>query len=114
MGFILKALLRLLVTAAVVLAIAYVIPGVHVSSVLVALIVALVWGVITLIVRPILFILTLPINFLTFGLFTFILNALLFWLTAALVPGFSVSGFIPALQGSVILAVVGWVLHTLW
>jgi len=62
--------------------------------------VAVVWGLIALTLRPILFILTLPINFMTLGLFTFVLNALLFWFVAGLIPGFSVAGFIPALEGS--------------
>ena len=106
-----KALIRLVVTAAAFLVIAKVVPNITVDSFLVACIVALVWGGISLTLRPILAILTLPINLLTLGLFTFVLNALLFWLTAALVPGFTVSGFIPALEGSVLLTLVGWVLH---
>jgi putative membrane protein len=106
-----KAILRVLVTAAALLLIAQYVPGIAVSSFLVALVVALVWGLVTLVVRPVLALLTLPINLLTLGLFSFVLNALLFWLVGALVPGFSVAGFIPALEGSVILMVLGWVLH---
>jgi putative membrane protein len=111
MGFIFKSLLKLFVTAAAFLVIAQVVPGVHVDNITIAVIVALVWGLVTLVIRPVLFLLTLPINFLTLGLFTFVLNALLFWVVAELVPGFSVAGFIPALEGSVLLSVVGWALH---
>jgi putative membrane protein len=56
-------------------------------------------------------ILTLPINLLTFGLFSFVLNALLFWFLATFIAGFGVAGFIPALIGSAILSGVAWVLH---
>lgn len=111
MGFIAKAVLRLVITAGAFLIIAQVVPGVHITSFTTAVVVAVLWGLVTLIIRPVLLLLTLPINFLSLGLFTFVLNALLFWVVAALVPGFTVSGFIPALEGSVLLSVVGWALH---
>ncbi len=106
-----KILVRVLVTAAALLLIANYIPGIAVASFTTAVIVALLWGLMGLTIRPILGILTLPITILTFGLFSFILNALLFWILAAFVPGFTVAGFIPALEGSVILMVVAWALH---
>ncbi len=106
-----KLLLRVLATAAAILLIANFIPGIAVASFTTALIAALVWGIMGLTIRPILGLLTLPINLITFGLFSFILNALMFWLLAAFVPGFSVAGFIPALEGSVILTIVAWALH---
>src|SRR4029079_5970278 len=66
------------------------------------LVVALVWSVITMVVRPALQILTLPITIITFGLFSFILNALLFWAMTIIVPGFSIAGFFPALLGAIV------------
>ena len=108
-----KMLIKVLATAGTLLLIANYIPGITVSSFTIAVIVAILWGIIGLTVRPVLNLLTLPINLLTFGLFSFILNALLFWILAAFVPGFSVAGFVPALEGSVILMIVAWALHSI-
>lgn len=102
---------KIVLTALTVLAIANFVPGIEVTNFYTALIVAVVWGIITLIVRPVLFLLTLPITLLTFGLFSFILNALLFWLTSSLVAGFTVEGFIPALIGSLLLSLVSWAVN---
>lgn len=106
-----KALIYIVVTAGTLLFLPQFISGISISGWYTALVVALIWGLFSITVRPILSLLTLPINFLTLGLFSFILNALLFWFVAALVPTFSVSGFIPALEGSVILLLVSWILH---
>ena len=108
---ILKALLRLLVTAAALVAIQYVVPGITVASFYIALIVALIWAVMGLTIRPILNLLALPLNIITLGLFSFIINALLFWLLSTFIAGFHVAGFVPALEGSVLLAIVSWALH---
>lgn len=105
-----RLLLRWLINTLVIMAIAYWLPGVAVSGLYAAFITALILGLVNAIIRPILFILTLPINILTLGLFTFVLNALLFWFVASIVDGFAVSGFIPALLGSLILSVVSAVL----
>ncbi len=106
-----KAILHVLATAGGLLLIAYYIPGISIASFTTAVIVAVLWGLMGLTVRPILGLLTLPINILTLGLFSFILNALLFWLLALFVPGFAVAGFIPALEGSVILSLVSGIIH---
>src|SRR3989344_912392 len=100
-----KIILHVLAIAGTLLLIANFVPGIAVANWTVAIIVALIWGVLGFTIRPILNLLALPINLLTFGLFSFIINALLFWLMALFVPGFTVSGFIPALEGSLILAV---------
>ena len=96
-------LLHVLVTAITLLAIANFVPGIAVASFYTALIVAVLWGVIGLTIKPILTILTLPINIITFGLFSFVLNALLLWFLASFIAGFSVAGFVLALIGSAIL-----------
>ncbi len=106
-----KILVHVLATALALLVISQLGIGVTVSNFYIAVMVALIWGVVMLIVRPVLGLLTLPINILTLGLFSFVLNALLFWFIASFVQGFEVAGFIPALLGSVILSAVGWVLH---
>ena len=106
-----KILVHILATALTLLVISQLSIGVTVSNFYIAIIVALIWGVVMLIIRPVLGLLTLPINILTLGLFSFVLNALLFWFIASFVQGFEVAGFISALLGSVILSAVSWVLH---
>lgn len=75
------------------------------------LLVALVWSLISMFVKPVLTILTLPITILTFGIFSIILNALLFWAVAAIVPGFSVAGFWTAVLGAIVLSLVSWLIQ---
>jgi putative membrane protein len=107
----LKALLHIVATAGGLLLIAHYIPGIDISSLTTAVIIAVLWGVIGLTVRPVLGLLTLPINILTLGLFSFVLNALLFWVLSIFVPGFTVEGFIPALEGSLILSIISGVIN---
>ncbi|MFH2062556.1 MAG: phage holin family protein [bacterium] len=108
-----KIILSWIVAALSVLAAAYVLPGVSVSGFGLALVVALVLGVVNAFVRPLLLLLTLPLNLLTFGLLTFVINALLVLLVSALVPGFEVGGFWMALLFSLVLSVVSTLLHGL-
>lgn len=106
---------RFLGTVAAVVLTVNIVPGIAVSGGwLTVLLVALVWSVITMIIRPVLSILTLPITLLTFGLFSFVLNALLFWAMELVVPGFSVDGFLSALLGAVVLSVISWLIHKLF
>lgn len=83
-----------------------ILPGVKVDSFITALIVAVMLAIINLIVKPILFILTLPITILTLGLFTFVLNALMILLVDALVRGFEVQNFWWALLFSLVLSII--------
>jgi putative membrane protein len=108
-----KLLIRLLATTGTLLLLPHIVSGIGVSSWYTALIVAVLWGLVMLFVKPVLSLLTLPITLLTLGIFSFILNALLFWFLASFVAGFTVAGFIPALLGSLILTLVGWLLHVL-
>lgn len=104
--------LRFLGTVAAVLITVYVVPGISMTGGWASvLLVALVWSVITLIIRPVLTILTLPITILTFGLFALVLNGLLFWMMAAIVPGFSVAGFWSAFLGALVLSILTWLIH---
>ena len=72
---------------------AYVIPGVHAENLLAVAITAIILGLVNAVVKPVLFLLTLPITIVTLGLFLLVLNALMIWLAAAVVPGFAISGF---------------------
>jgi len=104
-------IVRFTIAALALLLVARVVPGVEVDSIYIALLAAVVLGVLHVLVKPILFILTLPITLLTFGLFSFVLNAFMFWLTAYMLDGFAVTGFIPALIGSLIMTAVSTVTH---
>ena len=101
-----KLILNWLLSAAALLAVAYLYPGVMVSSVTSALIAAAVLGFLNMVVRPILVLLTLPVTLVTLGLFLFIINALMFWAAASLLSGFNVTGFGAALVGSLIYSVL--------
>ena len=83
--------------------------GVHVDSVTTLILAGLLLGVVNAIVRPIAFILTLPITILTLGLFLLVLNAAMVWLVAAILPGFHAPWFKPAFLTSIIVWLTGWV-----
>ncbi len=106
-----KILLHWLISAVGVMIAAYILPGVHVADFWTALVVAVVLGIVNAILKPILVILTLPINILTLGLFTLAINAALILLVTAVVPGFSVAGFWWAVAFSFVLWLVNSVLH---
>lgn len=97
---------RILLTSLALLLAANLIPGIAVGSLYIAIVSAVILGVLNLIIRPILIVLTLPINILTLGLFTFVINAFLFWFAASFIDGFVVNGFWPALLGSLFVSVV--------
>ena len=106
-------LLRLLLNALGVILVSYIVPGVQVDGFLTAVITAFVIGLINAVIRPILLVLSLPINILTLGLFTLVINALMFWLASALVPGFRVAGFGAALVGAIVFWVIAWATNML-
>lgn len=101
-----KLLLRLLVTAALVLLIANFLTGVHVASFTTAIIVAVVLGLLNLFIKPILVILTLPVTVITLGLFLLVINAVIILLCTNIVGGFAVDSFWTALWFSVILSIL--------
>lgn len=99
-----KVVIKIVVVALSLLLAEWLVPEISVTSFGVAVVVAIALGVINVLVRPILYLLTLPVTLITFGLFTFILNALLFWGTAWAISGFEVDGFVAALLGSLIVS----------
>ena len=101
---------RLIITAIVVFLSAYYLPGVTVDSFWTAFLVAIVLGIVNILIRPIVTLVTLPITILTLGLFSFVINAIMIWLVAALIPGFTLSGFVAALLLALVLAVLHWLL----
>lgn len=108
-----KILINWLVSALAILATAYLLPQVTVESFFVAMVLAVVLGLINAILRPIFLVLTLPVNILTLGLFTLVINALLIMLADFLTPGFEVASFWWALLFSLVLSLVNWILKSM-
>ncbi len=108
-----RILLSLILSTLAVFVTTQIVPGSHVNSVTTAFIVAIVLGIINAFIRPILLILTLPINILTLGLFTLVIMALCSLLASAIVPGFHLDGFWWAMLFAVVLAVINSFLHAL-
>ena len=102
-----RLILKWLLSALALLAVTYLYSGVLVSSFTSALIAAAVIGLLNMVVRPVLVVLTLPVTVVTLGLFLFIINALMFWAASGLLSGFTVTGFGAALIGSLIYSVLG-------
>ena len=102
--------MNLIINALAFYATAYLVPGVHIANLESLAIVAIVWGVLSVVLKPILIILTLPVNFMTLGLFTFVINAFMIMLMASFVRGFKVDGFGTALLAAIVLALLNVVL----
>ncbi|HXD77909.1 MAG TPA: phage holin family protein [Puia sp.] len=103
--------LRVLITAVVAFALSDVLRGVHIDNFWTALVLSLVLAVLNFLLKPILIILTLPITILTFGLFLFVINAIIVWVARDFVPGFRVDGFGWALLFSLLLSLLTSILY---
>lgn len=99
-------LLRWVISAGGILLVSYIFDGIEVRGIGWAFIAAMFLGIFNALIRPLLLILTLPINILTLGLFTLVINGLMLWLTGALLAGFSVHGFWTALGGALIISLI--------
>ncbi len=108
-----RFLLRLVLNGIAIVIAAWFVPGVHVTGPGPALIAGALLGFVNALVRPLLLILTFPFTLLTLGLFIFVVNAVCFGLTAALVPEFSLDGFLAAFLGALVVTVVSWLLSAL-
>lgn len=108
-----KLLANWIIRAFVLLLATYFVPGFHIDSYLTALVVALVLGILNLLIKPLLLIFTLPLNILTLGLFTFVINAFLLALTAQLVKGFQIYSFGTALLAAIVITLLSGLLNML-
>lgn len=108
-----RLLLVWILNAVALLAVTWLLPSVQVTNFGSALLAALALGFINTLVRPVLVWLTLPITVLTLGIFYLVLNGLLFWLAGAVIPGFHVEGFGPALLGALLYGLIAWALSAL-
>lgn len=106
-------LINWVVAALVIVVAAYLLPGVHIAGFTTALVAALVLGIINAVLKPILVLLTLPINILTLGLFTLVINAALIILATYIVPGFMVDNFGWAILFSIVMSLINAFLHTI-
>ena len=105
-------LLRWLILTAAVLAASWLLAGVRVNGIFPAILAAALLGICNAVLRPLLIVLTLPLNILTLGLFTFVINALLLKMASGVISGFEVHGFWPALFGALIISLVSWLLSS--
>jgi len=103
-----KLLLVWMINAAALFALPFIFKSIQVDSFTTALIVALILSIVNTIIRPILFLLTLPITVLTLGLFIFVLNGLMLWMAASFVTGFIIAGFWPAVFGAIVYSLISW------
>jgi putative membrane protein len=106
-------ILRFLINAIAIAVAARYVPGLLLSGLGAALMAAAILGLVNVLVRPVLLFLTLPFTLLTLGLFIFVVNAVCLMLTAAIVPGFEVTGFKGAFLGALIISLVSWLLELL-
>ena len=104
--------IRWLIMSFAIMMTAYLLDGIHVSGFFSALFAAGGLGVLNAFFRPILILLTLPLNILSLGLFTFIINAVLLMMVSGVIPGFEVRGFWSAVFGSLLISVVSWLLSS--
>src|SRR5205809_7564765 len=108
-----RLLLVWLINSVALIAVAYLMPSITISSFGAALIAALVLGLVNAVIRPILILLTLPATLLTLGLFIFVINGLMFWMVGSFVEGFTVAGFWPGFFGAIVYSIVSWALSAL-
>jgi putative membrane protein len=101
------------INAVSLLLLTWIMPAVNVASFVTALVVVLVLGLLNAVIRPVLLVLTLPVNVLTLGLFTFVINGFLFWLASRFLEGFEVRSFGWAVLGAIAYSLISWVVSAL-
>jgi len=106
-------LLNLILNALAFYITAYLVPGVHIADLQALAVVAIVWGILSILLKPILILLTLPVNIMTLGLFTFVINAFMIMIMSGFVRGFKVDSFGTALLAAIVLALLNVVLGRL-
>lgn len=108
-----ELLVHLVVTALLLLLVARLVQGINITGFGSALLGAIVLGLVNAFVRPLIVFFTLPLTVVTLGLFLFVVNALVLWLVAVIVPGVRIEGFVPALLGSILLTVLNFLVAIL-
>ena len=106
-------LVRWLINALAIFVVAHIVKGIEVSNTSVVLVIALILGIINAFLRPFIILITLPINILTLGLFTFFINGELFYLVSKIVKGFVITGFWTAFWGYILFSIISFLLSFL-
>lgn len=109
-----KFILSWLLNAVALLVVAHLIPDIHMSGLDVALIAAVLIGLVNMLIRPILVVLTLPITVLTLGLFILVINGFLFWVVGRYLQGFEVTTIMAGILGALAYSLISWVLASLF
>jgi len=102
-------LLRWFITTLAIFALPYFVAGITVNSILTAVIVAACLVFLNMVVKPIVTLLTLPINILTLGLFSIVINGAFFWFVAQIITGFTIKGFTSAIIGALVISIINWI-----
>ena len=105
-------IVRWLTLTVAIVATSYLLDGIHISGFLSALLAAGILGILNAFFRPIALLLTLPINILSLGFFTFVINALMLKMASAVITGFDVIGFWSAIFGSLMISIISWLLNS--
>ena len=108
-----RLVLAWLINTGALFAVSWLMKSVQIADFSTALIAALVLGLVNTLVRPVLVLLTLPVTLITLGLFIFVINGLMFWAVASIVPGFNVGGFWSAVGGAFLFSLISWALSAL-
>jgi putative membrane protein len=106
-------IIRWIINAVALMLVSYLFTSIQVSGFAAALVAALILGLVNAVIRPILILITLPINVLTLGLFTLVINALLFWFVASFLEGFEVAGFWSAFWGALTYSIISFLISML-
>ncbi|MEN9582662.1 MAG: hypothetical protein RL641_616 [Candidatus Parcubacteria bacterium] len=106
-----KVLIHWIILTLAVLATPLIVSGIHVKGILTAVAVAAILGFINTVIKPIVTILTLPINILTLGLFSVLLNGLFFKFIASVVSGFTIDSFMAAIWGAFVISILNWIMN---
>lgn len=109
-----KLLIGWLLNALALLGVAYVVPDIHVSSIWIAAIAAVVIGLANMLIKPILVILTLPVTIITLGLFILVINGVLFWAVGHFLEGFEVKTLMAGIIGAIVYSVISWILSAIF
>jgi len=104
--------IRWLTSSGAIILTSYLLNGIHVDGFLTAFLAAVMLGILNALFRPIALLITLPINILTLGFFTFVINALMLKMASGVIPGFDVHGFWPAILGSLMISAISWLLNS--
>ncbi len=103
-------MIRWLILTAAIMVTSYLLDGIHISGFFSAFLASAILGILNAFFRPVLLLLTLPINILSLGLFTFVINALLLMMASGVISGFQVRGFWSAVFGSLLISLISWIL----